>query len=240
MLIPAVTPAAASSPSAWKNSRLRPFTFFLPVSAADAQPSSIREDGVIGCDPAASLARLIEIVERLLASNADHGDGLVLNAALRILKRDHPAAIKDCARAVTVKPNDSVALAFLALVYGLAGQPEKALPRIKQAIRLCPYYPGWFLVPLIEAHAQLGNLEEALPLARLYAERLPGTPTTHARLAGLLAATGRLEEGRAVLARLTELAPDYSITSFLQWAYYADDASGEVFCAGLRALGLPE
>src|SRR5512146_763306 len=56
MLMPAVTAAAACSPSGSKKRRRRPFTFVLPPATASAHPSPICVDGVIGYAPAASLA----------------------------------------------------------------------------------------------------------------------------------------------------------------------------------------
>ena len=46
--MPAVTPAAACSPSGSKKISRRPLTFGLPWAAAFAQPSPIWVDGVIG------------------------------------------------------------------------------------------------------------------------------------------------------------------------------------------------
>ena len=191
-------------------------------------------------DPAASLAQLRDIVARLLARDGENCDALTLSAALLILQREHEAAIAACLRALAIRPNDTTNLAFLALVYGFAGEPEKALPRIRQAMRLSPYYPAWFLGPLVEAQVQLGHLEEALALTRLFVERMPETPMIHARLAGLLGALGHAEEGRGVLARVLELAPGFTISAFLTAMYYADDSAGAKICEGLRALGLPD
>src|SRR3970282_2524143 len=56
MLMPAVTAAAACSPSGSKNSRERPLTFSLPAATACAQPSPICVGGVMGYAPAPSLA----------------------------------------------------------------------------------------------------------------------------------------------------------------------------------------
>jgi len=46
--IPAVTPAAACSPSGSKKMSRRPFTLSLPWAAATAHPSPIWVEGVIG------------------------------------------------------------------------------------------------------------------------------------------------------------------------------------------------
>ncbi len=47
-LMPAVTAAAACSPSGSKKMSRRPFTFFVPAATAAAQPSPICVEGVIG------------------------------------------------------------------------------------------------------------------------------------------------------------------------------------------------
>ena len=67
MLMPAVTAAAACSPSGSKNSSRRPFTLRLPSATAAAQPSPICVDGVIGYAPAASLAAVSIATTALLA-----------------------------------------------------------------------------------------------------------------------------------------------------------------------------
>ena len=46
--MPAVTPAAACSPSGSKKISRRPLTLGVPLAAASAQPSPICVDGVIG------------------------------------------------------------------------------------------------------------------------------------------------------------------------------------------------
>ena len=48
MLNPAITPAAACSPSGSKKIKLRPFTFVAPAATAAAQPSPICVEGVMG------------------------------------------------------------------------------------------------------------------------------------------------------------------------------------------------
>ncbi len=48
MLIPAVTPAAACSPSGSKKISGRPLTFSLPAATAAAHPSPICVEGVMG------------------------------------------------------------------------------------------------------------------------------------------------------------------------------------------------
>jgi hypothetical protein len=56
MLMPAVTAAAACSPSGSKKISCRPFTFGFPAAIAAAHPSPIWVEGVIGYAPAPSLA----------------------------------------------------------------------------------------------------------------------------------------------------------------------------------------
>src|SRR3990172_3527715 len=70
MLIPAVTAAAACSPSGSKKRRWRPLTLVLPAARAAAQPSPIWVEGVIGYAPAASLAAVSISTTAALPSTA--------------------------------------------------------------------------------------------------------------------------------------------------------------------------
>src|SRR5687768_7335143 len=70
MLMPAVTAAAACSPSGSKKSSRRPLTFGRPCATASAQPSPICVDGVIGYAPAPSLAAVSISTTAVLPSRA--------------------------------------------------------------------------------------------------------------------------------------------------------------------------
>ncbi len=88
---PAVTAAAACSPSGSKKMRRRPCTFVLPAATAAAHPSPIWVDGVIGYAPAASPAAVSIATTAVLPSTAAGTPGY-LGAALglRIFMRDYP------------------------------------------------------------------------------------------------------------------------------------------------------
>src|SRR5512133_2602898 len=71
MLMPAVTAAAACSPSGSKKRSLRPLTLRFPSATAAAHPSPIWVDGVIGYAPAASPAAVSMSTTAVLPSMAD-------------------------------------------------------------------------------------------------------------------------------------------------------------------------
>src|SRR3972149_6389610 len=70
MLMPAVTAAAACSPSGSKNSSLRPCTFGVPAATAAAHPPPLWVDGVMGYAPAPSLAAVSISTTAVLPSTA--------------------------------------------------------------------------------------------------------------------------------------------------------------------------
>ena len=75
MLMPAVTAAAACSPSGSKKIRRRPLTFGVPAAIAAAKPSPIWVEGVIGYAPAASPAAVSISTIAPLPSSAEGTPG---------------------------------------------------------------------------------------------------------------------------------------------------------------------
>src|SRR5690606_25117918 len=75
MLMPAVTAAAACSPSGSKNRSRRPNALGWPAATACAHPSPICVDGVIGYAPAPSLAAVSISTTALLPSRATSSPG---------------------------------------------------------------------------------------------------------------------------------------------------------------------
>jgi adenylate cyclase len=205
-----------------------------------ANYSALRWDLVDEADNAACLNRLKEMIGNLLARNPEHGDGHFLTCALRVLEFDYDSAIEAGVRAVAAKPNDPNAHAYLAGIYAGAGRLADALPRIKYALRLSPHYGTWMLSPLLVISYQSGKHNDAITYARSSVERAPDSIPFYSRLVALLGATGRIEEGKAALARLHELDLNFSVTRFKKMEQHTDSKITEEWCEGLRAVGVPE
>jgi adenylate cyclase len=205
-----------------------------------ANYSALRWDLIDEADNAACLNRLKEVIGNLLTRNPEHGDGHFLTCALRVLEFDYDSAIEAGVRAVAAKPNDPNAHAYLAGIYAGAGRLADALPRIKYALRLSPHYGTWMLAPLLVISYQSGKHNDAITYARSGVERAPDSIPFYSRLVALLGATGRIEEGKAALARLHELDLNFSVIRFKKIEQHTDSKITEEWCEGLRAVGVPE
>ena len=108
--------------------------------------------------------------------------------------RKHDQALAQFEEGLKANPNDADLLAYSAEVYVWMGQPEEAIQRIKQAMRLNPYYPNWYLFiiglgPISCARDYEGAVETLRQMSPIgVARRI---------LAASLAYLGRMEEARA-------------------------------------------
>ncbi len=112
--------------------------------------------------------------------------------------------------------------------------------RIRKAIRLSPYFPDWFLVPLSEGSRGTGQLEKAREVLEHLAARAPGSLISQTRLARIHAELGNGAQARAAAETVLSLDPGFSAARFLESAPLKENAEREKFVTGLVKAGLPE
>ena len=102
-------------------------------------------------------------------------------------------AMAEYEQALELNPNATKVLASAAEVLVKLGRAEEAVVQIKQAIRLNPYHPDWYLWNLGWAQYFAGSYEGALASIR----RMRNPPNLAKRtLAVILARLGQLEEAQ--------------------------------------------
>jgi len=121
-----------------------------------------------------------------------------------------------------------------------AGRFEQSLTRNRKAMRLSPYFPDWFLVPLGESYRGIGKMEKAREVFEYYAARAPGSLLSQTRLARIHAELGNEARAKAVAETVLSLDPGFSVARFLASAPLKEKAEREKFAAGLLKAGLPE
>src|SRR5262249_10819992 len=77
------------------------------------------------------------------------------------LKQQYEQAITEGERAIALDPNNADSYAGQAEALNFAGRPEEALKSVKQAMRLNPRSPTWYLNLLGWASRSTGHYEEA-------------------------------------------------------------------------------
>jgi adenylate cyclase len=190
-----------------------------------------------------SIGRAAELAQRALALDDSLPDVYALLGAIKLLNREYDEAIAVGTKAVALNPNHSNNVALLANTLRNAGQPREAIRRFKEAMRLSPYYPDWYLEALGAAFLEAGQYEEAIAVSGKFLERKPSAEhAAHAYLeqAEAYAALGREPEARAAVAAALGVDPGISATSVEKRLLRKDRAAAGRSMALLRGLGLPE
>jgi adenylate cyclase len=152
----------------------------------------------------------------------------------------HDDAIAAARRAIALDPNyaDGYGVLGLSLIY--AGEPEAGLEAIREAMRLNPRHPFFYVQNLGHAYFLMGQYEKAVPTFERVIERNPHFLQAHLLLAAAYSYLGRTEDAEWEVAEVETLSPGFSIKQELVRAQYKRPADLERYIGGLRKAGLPE
>lgn len=122
------------------------------------------------------------------------------------------------------------------------GERERAVAAIQEALRLSPRDPmrvSWFGMAGFAAFAA-ERYDEGIEWARRGLEENPDQPGCYRVLAASYERAGRIEEARAAIAELGQVAPDITIETTRAQLPWQDPGDTERYLDGLRKAGLPE
>ena len=177
-----------------------------------------------------------------LALSVDDSDPETLAWAAYIsafMVGDSESEIEMADRAVALNPNSFDAWFGRGWVYRNAGLPEEAIRSFERAIRMSPLDPtlhrafagmGW-------AFIELGRFDEAIVAGKKAQRQNPSYAVAYRCLASAFAHLGRDAEARAAAARLLEVDPAFTISSFIA---RGGQSNAKLLIEGLRKAGLPE
>lgn len=140
-------------------------------------------------------------------------------AYVAMQQRQPGRAVRYPKRAIELDP--SYAYAYPGAVYSYSAQPDKGLPLLRHGLRLDPDAGGLYFMSLGEALFFLGDDEQAL---FNLSEALACNPANETRvfLAAVLAARGDAEAARWETEEIRILAPDFSLTTWLETSPLGD------------------
>ena len=148
-------------------------------------------------------------------------------------------SIEESEAAIRGSPNDAWLKACLARNLIFAGQAERAEKTIRQAIRLNPFFPNYYLGILGNALVDTNREEEAIEPLTTAVHRDPDYFAGHLRLASLHGLAGRISEAHEEASEVLRINPQFDLSkaeAFLG----LNNPTLERFIEGLRAAGLPE
>ena len=185
-----------------------------------------------------TLQRALELAQQAIA----HDDSLAgphsLLGQVYLWKKEHERAIAEAERAVGLAPNDADSYETLAEVLAWSGRADAAIRYIKEAMRLDPQYPFFYLWTLGHAYYLTGRSDEAIATLKKVVERNPNFIAAHAFLAVLYGEGGLEQEARSEWAAAARLSPQTSLESLRQIVPYKNEKDLERFLGAMRKAGL--
>ena len=166
---------------------------------------------------------------------------IIAHAALGLAllyRGQHEQAITEVERAFAFDPNFADGCLMLGFVLNLAGQPQRALGVLEQAVRLNPHSPDMYLQQMALAYRLTGQSEQAIELYKRILLRSPNHILAHFGLAVIYSSSGREAQARAEVAELLRISPSLSSDVLRRIAPFKDPAIFEHIRAALRKAGL--
>ncbi len=161
-------------------------------------------------------------------------------ALVAMFRKDFANWASSADRALSLSPNFALALNVRSIVYIYAGEPGKAIPDIKKAMRLDPAQQSHYMHFLGTAYFVDGDYETA---AASFRDRIAINPTTDLSRAFLASALGHLndpDEARRTWRELKKINPAYSFAEHIDRLPFRNCADAEKFADGLHKADLPE
>src|SRR5262245_55657203 len=190
------------------------------------------------------VAEATRLARRALQLSKD--DAMVLSSTGYVLAYvardlDDGAAFLD--QALLINPNVALAWSGGGWVKVWLGEPDRAVERFAQAMRLEPIDSAIFGMQVGMAHGHFfaGRCDEALSWAKMALRGLPASHTALRICAASCALAGRDEEAKRMMARLLEIDPALRISNFQNvLGPYRQPEHLAKYKDALRKAGLPE
>jgi tetratricopeptide (TPR) repeat protein len=143
-----------------------------------------------------------------------------------------------------IDPNFALGWHFGGWVKVWLGEPDQAIERFAQPLRLNPIDPSIWGTQQGTPHAHFfaGRYDQALSWAKTALRELPGNPAALRIAAASCALAGRDEEAEKLTARLLEIDPMLRISRFIKHVLgpYRQPEHAAKYVDALRRAGLPE
>jgi adenylate cyclase len=171
---------------------------------------------------AESLLRAVELAKK--AQALDESDPMIhaLWGAIYLQQRRYDQAIAEGEKSVALGPNQAFPHLMLAMYLHHTGRYKEALPLVRKAMRLDPYYPSTYLDLLGGTYLQMGEYEKAVEAFKMLVVREPHGIGGHLGLAIAYIRLGRKEQARSEVAEVLRLFPEYSLEVYRKQAHGRD------------------
>lgn len=189
-------------------------------------------------DPERPLERALPFAERAVALDDAIPQTHWALAYVRLLRKEFDHAMAAARRAIATDPNYADGYALLAWIHTFAGQPERALDLMEEALRLNRDSGGVFLTVLAQAQYWADRLDEALRTSQTLIEMNPNLIDGRLYLAAVYSRLGRLAEADWQVQELLLLDPELTLRELAEREPIRDPERLNVLLDDLRRAGL--
>jgi TolB-like protein len=157
-----------------------------------------------------------------------------------MIEHDRATAFQAFDAALALSPSSAFTYIFGSALSGWAGEAERALDWGERALRLSPFDPLNFVAlnGVSLGHFVRGRDAEAAEAARKAIQINPLFSISYLSLVAALARLGKMDEAKAMAARLTELQPSFSIGRHCA-AVGAVPSLAAALSEAVQSVGLP-
>ncbi len=153
---------------------------------------------------------------------------------------EHEAAMANINKSVQLAPNHATNIGIAAAILNKCGHPEKAIERIRKAMRLSPIYPSWYLSILGQAYRLADMIDAAIETYSEFIKSEPDSLEGQIALAEIFGETNQLDHATVSAKEVLRLNPDFTINKYVDGLAYSNPTENLRFAEGLRKAGLPE
>ena len=192
-----------------------------------------------GWSDAKALERAAELARKALELDESCAEAHALLGYYHLLSGRHDDAIAAGERSVELSPNHADNAANLACSLVVSGRPADAATHMRNAMRLSPVYPTWYLNILGLAYHLLGQDDEAEKVLEAALRREPAYADCRLILAAAHHARGRLDDARREAAAVKQHDAGFKLSSFAgRLSIVKDREMVARFLELLRSLGV--
>jgi len=192
-------------------------------------------------DVAADQAAVLRLATAAIARDSFDAMALALcGHSKSILRYEFEEAMLLFDRALEASPSSAIAWTRSSPTYAYIGDPQEAIRRAEEGLRLSPFDPLVFLThtALNLAHYVAGQYDEAALWGRKAFEENPHYTANLRLLAASLAAAGQTDEAREISRALLEADPSFQVVRFVSAYAIRDPGRQDLLAQHLRLAGL--
>jgi adenylate cyclase len=191
-------------------------------------------------NPRESLKHAIESFHKAIELDDSFAVGHVALGFWSMYARQYDKALAEGKRGLDLGPNSAEVIVGYAAILTMIGRPEEAIPFFKEALRLNPKPPSFYLHFLGIALRDSGQYKDAIIQSRKAIEKEPDNLIANVVLTSSLSLAGHDEEARTAAKDILRINPKFSVAQWQKRSPHKNRAVAKRYCDGLRKAGLPE